>query len=166
MKSIDPSELTNNVFDLIGKEWMLVTAGDEQGVNTMTASWGGLGILWKKPVATIYIRPQRYTKEFIDAQNTFTLNFFGTGFREELTYLGTVSGRDEDKITKAGLTTAFVDGTPYFEEASMVFVCHKAYAQKFEEECFTDDTTLDAIYPERDLHTMYIAYIDKVLVKE
>ncbi len=166
MKSISVSDINNNVFDLIGKGWMLVTAGDEQKVNTMTASWGALGVIWKKPAATVYLRPQRYTKEFVDAHDTFSLNFFGSGFRDEFTYLGSVSGRDEDKIAKVGLTTAFADGTPYFEEASMVLVCRKAYAQTFEESCFIDKNALVECYPDNDLHTLYIGYIEQVLVQE
>ena len=166
MREIDASDLDCNVFDLIGSKWMLVTAGDEQGSNTMTASWGGLGVIWGKPSATVYLRPQRYTKEFVDAQDSFSLSFFQEGFRKELAYLGGVSGRDEDKIAKAGLTTAFADGTPYFEEASLVLVCRKAYAQAFEESCFMDGDALAQWYPEKDLHTLYIGSNEKVLVKD
>ena len=99
----------------------------------MTASWGGLGVVWGRPAATIYLRPQRYTKEFVDVQSTFSLSFFGEGYRDALKYFGSVSGRDEEKIAKSGLSTAFADGTPYFTEASLVFVCRKAYAQPLEE---------------------------------
>ena len=79
-QEIKPEELKINPFEMIGAEWMLITAGDEQAHNTMTAAWGGLGYIWNKNVATIYVRPQRYTKEFIDRNETFTLSFFGKDY--------------------------------------------------------------------------------------
>ena len=118
-------ELQFNPFTKIGKEWLLITAGDEKKHNTMTASWGGVGVLWGKNVVTTYIRPQRYTKEFVDAQDVFTITFFGENCREALALCGKVSGRDGDKIKEAGLTPYFVDGTTAFEEAEMIFVCRK-----------------------------------------
>ena len=96
-----------------------------------------MGVIWGEPAATVYIRPQRYTKEFVDAHDTFTLSFFDGGWRKQLSYLGTVSGRDEDKVAKAGLTPAFDPAGPYFEEASLVFVCRKAYVQAFEAVSYT-----------------------------
>ena len=114
MKVIKPEELNKNVFSMIGKEWLLVTAEKEGKVNTMTASWGGLGVMWGKDVAFIVLRPQRYTKEFVDAGETFSLSVLGGERRKTLNYLGTVSGRDEDKVAKSGLTVEREDGTPYF----------------------------------------------------
>ena len=87
-KKIDPKQIEQNVFSMIGEQWMLVTAGTKENCNTMTASWGGLGVLWNKPVATAYIRPQRYTKQFLDEHEYFTLSFFGEEFRKELTLCG------------------------------------------------------------------------------
>ena len=103
MKEIKPEELQKNPFQMIGKEWLLVTAEKEGKANTMTASWGGVGIMWGKPVAYVFIRPQRYTKEFIDAGDHFSLSVLGEDYRKTLNYFGTVSGRDEDKIAKSGL---------------------------------------------------------------
>lgn len=114
MKSIKPEELDKNVFHMIGKEWLLVTAEKAGKVNTMTASWGGLGVMWGKNVAYIVLRPQRYTKEFVDAGETFSLSVLDEEYRKTLNYLGTVSGRDEDKIAKAGLTVEHEGETPYF----------------------------------------------------
>ena len=111
---------------------MLITAGDEKKSNTMTASWGGLGIMWGKNVATAYIRPNRYTKEFVDREDYFTLAFFGEEHREALNLCGRVSGRDEDKIKEAGLTPYYVDGTVAFEEAKMIFVCKKVMYSAWE----------------------------------
>lgn len=165
MKSIKPEELQKNTFSMIGKEWLLVTACKEGKVNTMTASWGGLGVMWGKNVAFIVLRPQRYTKEFVDAGETFSLSVLDESYRKTLSYLGTVSGRNEDKVAKSGLTVTEEDGTPYFEEANTVLVCRKLYAQPYDPSCFIDKSCDEEWYPEKDYHTMYIAEIEKVLVR-
>lgn len=164
MKSIKPEELQKNVFSMIGKEWLLVTAEKEGKVNTMTASWGGLGVMWGKNVAFIVLRPQRYTKEFVDAGEGFSLSVLDDGYRKTLNYLGTVSGRDEDKIAKSGLTVEHEEGIPYFTEANTVLVCRKLYAQPYDPSCFIDKSCDERWYPEKDYHTMYIAEVEKVLV--
>ena len=165
MKSIKPEELQKNTFSMIGKEWLLVTACKEGKVNTMTASWGGLGVMWGKNVAFIVLRPQRYTKEFVDAGETFSLSVLDESYRKTLSYLGTVSGRNEDKVAKSGLTVTEEDGTQYFEEANTVLVCRKLYAQPYDPSCFIDKSCDEKWYPEKDYHTMYIAEIEKVLVR-
>ena len=122
-KVVKTKEASMDAFDLKNK-WMLVTAAKSDGsVNTMTANWGGLGIMWNKEVAYVVIRPQRFTKEFVDEATTFTLTFFAEDYKKKaLTYLGKVSGRDEDKIAKAGLTICKdEEGVPYFAEAESVF---------------------------------------------
>ena len=126
-KTVHINTLDMNPFTKIGKEWLLITAGTVDNCNTMTASWGGLGFLWNRNVATVYIRPQRYTKLFVDDNDTFTLSFFGRDFRKALTYLGQTSGRDEDKIATAGLTSYLLENTVGFEEAEMIFVMKKCY---------------------------------------
>ena len=147
---IKAEELKDNPFDLIGKQWMLITAGNEERCNTMTASWGGVGIMWGKPTATAYIRDSRYTKEFVDREDYFTLAFFGEEHREALNLCGRVSGRDEDKIKEAGLTPYYVDGTVAFEEAKMIFVCKKVYVQRMGEENFVEKANLDKWYADKD----------------
>ena len=165
-KEIAIESLEFNPFTKIAKEWMLITAGDEKESNTMTASWGGLGIMWSKNVATAYIRPQRYTKQFVDQAETFTLSFLPEKYRKELTICGRVSGKDvEDKWAEAGLHPYYVDGTTAVEEADMIFVCRKLYAQDMVPECFIDTECDTKNYPTKDYHTMYIAEITKVLVK-
>ena len=159
-------ELKDNPFDLIGKQWMLITAGNEEKCNTMTASWGGVGIMWGKPTATAYIRDSRYTKEFVDREDYFTLAFFGEEHREALNLCGRVSGRDEDKIKEAGLTPYYVDGTVAFEEAKMIFVCKKVYVQRMGEENFVEKENLDKWYADKDMHNMYMGEIKKILVQE
>lgn len=117
-KEINPIDLNESTFRLIGHDWMLVTAAHNSRVNTMTASWGGFGVLFNKNVAYIFVRPQRFTKEFVDGSDRFSLTFFDKSFKKELSYLGTASGKDEDKINKAGLTTLYLVETPYFEEVT------------------------------------------------
>lgn len=127
-KKVDVKTLEMKPFEKIGSEWMLISAAKDGKANTMTASWGGIGVLWGKNVATVYIRPQRHTKEFVDAGDTFTISFFGGEHMKELGYLGKVSGKDvPDKIEQSGLHLTEVDGQPGFEEATQVLVCRKLY---------------------------------------
>ncbi len=166
-QEINVKELQKNPFSMIGDEWMLITAKKEDKVNTMTASWGGVGIMWGKTVAFVGIRPQRYTKEFVDNSEYFTLSFFGGEQKKAMGHLGSVSGRTEpDKIEKAGLHVTELDAWPTFEEASLVFVCRKLYAQGMKEECFLGTEEINRWYPDKDFHTMYVAEIVKAYVQE
>ena len=167
MKEISVSDLMLNPYTKIAKDWMLITAGDDRnGYNTMTASWGHLGSLWNAPTALCYVRPQRYTKEFIDREDRYTLCFFPEAYHKALGYLGSHSGRDGDKVAQAGLTPVFGDGFTYFVEASLVLVCRTLYQAPLREEFFRDRAVMDAMYPDRDFHDLYIGAIEKVLVKE
>lgn len=163
---INPDELEKSPFKLIGKDWMLITAKKDDKVNTMTASWGGLGVMWGKDVAYIVVRPQRYTKEFIDNAENFSLTFFDDSFKKQLSYLGSVSGKNEDKISKSNLTIIDLNRIPYFEEGKMSIICKKLYAQEFKPECFIDTNLDEKWYPNKDYHTLYIAEIEKILIKE
>ena len=165
-KELLPSELESNVFKLIGKDWMLISAQKDGKTNTMTASWGGLGVMWGKNVAFVVIRPQRYTKEFVDNSEGFSLTFFDEKYKKTLSYLGTVSGRDEDKISKSCFNVVIEKNIPFFEEARVVMFCKKLYAQDFEESCFIDKKITGQWYPEEDYHTLYIAGIEKILLKD
>ncbi|MBQ2990827.1 MAG: flavin reductase [Clostridia bacterium] len=169
MREIPVNELTLNPMTKIAKEWMLVTAGTkETGYNTMTASWGHLGSLWGHggglPTAVAYVRPQRYTKAFMDRELYYTLSFFAPEHHQKLAYLGSHSGRDEDKVTRVGLTPAFFDGYTTFEEASLTLVCRKLYRAPLVEEGFVDRAVMEDCYPKRDFHDMYIGEIVRVLV--
>ena len=165
MKEIAFSQLNMNPYEKIGREWMLCTAGGEGDYNTMTCSWGHLGCLWNLPTAVCYVRPQRSTKEFIDREERYTLCFF-PGYKKELAYLGIKSGRDEDKVAKAGLTPVFGDGFTYFAESELVLVCRKLYRAPLREEYFLDRSVVETHYPEKDFHDLYIGEIVKVLVSE
>lgn len=162
-KQIEPEALEQDAFTMIGKQWMLVTAEKDGKVNTMTASWGGIGIMWNKKVAFVFIRPQRYTKEFIDDSTTLSLSFYDEEMRKTLSYLGTKSGRDEDKITNASLHVTHKDGVPFFEEAATVLLCRKLYAQNMDETCYIDTNLITQFYAEKDFHIMYIVEIQEVL---
>ena len=163
--AIDPKDLKENVFSLIGEQWMLITAGTAERCNTMTASWGGLGVIWGAPAATCYIRPQRYTKEFIDREECFTLSFFDKEYRPALSLCGAKSGRDIDKVKECGFTVRTAAcGAPYFEEARLVLVCRKRFAQEMHASCI-DPEIQEKHYPKRDYHTMYIGEIVEVLSK-
>lgn len=162
-KEIKATELAGNPFKLIGEDWMLIAAGSEEKFNMMTASWGGLGVMWGRNVAFIVVRPTRFTKEFIDAGSHFSLSFFGGAFKKELTFCGRNSGRNVDKLGGTGFTAAF-DKAPYFEEAKTVLICKKLFAQPYEEASILDASVFKE-YPLKDYHTLYIAEIEKVLVK-
>lgn len=166
-QKIEPQALNQNVFSAIGSQWMLVTAGTAERCNTMTASWGGLGVLWGKNVATVYIRPQRYTYEFMENQAYFTLSFFGEEFRQALQLCGSKSGREVDKCAACGFTVREgLGGAPYFEQAQTVLVCRKLYWQDLDPAHFLDDGIGRAHYPGKDYHRMYIGEIVEVLVQE
>lgn len=164
-RTIRPEDITENTFQLVGTDWMLVTAKHAGKVNTMTASWGGLGIMWGKPVVFVVVRPQRYTKEFIDASDMFSLTFFTKEYRKQLNYLGTVSGRDEDKIANSRLTLVKDINAPYFEEGKLVLKVKKLFHQTLLESGFLEESLPLKWYPNEDYHELYIAEIKEVLVK-
>ncbi len=158
--SIDPNNFDHSPFRMIGSDWMLIAAGKGDKVNTMTASWGGMGVIWGRKVAYTVIRPQRYTKEFVDASETFSLNFLDPKkYREIQSMLGSVSGRDVDKIAKAGLTVDRAENAPYFAESDHVFICRKMFAQPLDPACFIDKKADAEWYPDKDYHTLYISEI-------
>lgn len=165
MKPLQPDEF-DQVFHRIGKEWMLLTAEKpEGGANPMTASWGGLGFLWNKPVAFLFIRPQRYTFGLAEHADRLTVSFLGEKYRGALRLCGTLSGRDTDKFAAAGLTVARADGVPYPAEAHTVLVCRKLFAKDLEKSDFLD-TALLGNYKENDFHRMYICEIEAIYRKE
>ena len=165
-KEISPENIKENIFSLIGKEWMLIGATDGKKANAMTASWGGAGVMWNKNVVCAVIRPQRYTKEFVDSSDYFTLSFFDESYKETLGYFGRVSGRDEDKIAKTNLTIKNIENDAVgFEEAKMILVCKKLYASPLVPDGFIDKKLIDANYKDGDFHVAYVGEIVKVLAK-
>ena len=167
--ALAPDE-AQNVFRLIGKDWMLITAAGkaEDGtdtVNTMTASWGGMGVLWNLPVAFCFIRPQRYTYTLTEQSERFSLSFLGEEYRAALQLCGKESGRDIDKFAAAGLTPQFEDDTPFIGEARLVLLCRKLYADDLNAAKFVDESLL-ANYREQDYHRMYICAIEAIYEKD
>lgn len=159
-KSIDVTKADINPFQRIGQDWMLITAKKEGVVNTMTASWGTMGVFWGKNIVTVGIRPQRFTKEFVDAGDTFTLTFFDGERKKEMGYLGTVSGRDEDKIKKVDFhVTETPEGEPTFSEGTLVLVCKKLMEVSLDPADFKEAEIDEKWYPEKDYHQMYTAEV-------
>ena len=156
------------MFDAIGKEWMLVTAGTPEKFNMMTASWGGTGILWGKPVAFIFIRPERYTYEFIEKGDTLTLSFLGEAHRDIHKICGSQSGRDIDKVAASGLKPYVTEnGNIAYEQARLILECKKLYADFIDADNFVDKLLISRWYEEGHggFHKMYILEIQNVLVE-
>jgi flavin reductase (DIM6/NTAB) family NADH-FMN oxidoreductase RutF len=166
MTEIQASEIKENPIQLFDRSWALVTAGHAGDLNTMTISWGSLGELWNKPVVTVYVSCDRYTHEFMEREDRFTVAFFPEQYRPALTHLGTHSGRDSDKIAESGLTLEFLaSGQPSFAEADMVIEARKIYGAPFMSEGFGDVPA--AFYSSRGIgiHSVYIGEIEHVWVR-
>jgi len=161
-------ELNYNAPKLIGSDWMLISAGSiGGGFNMMTASWGNLGWLWQKPVSIIYVRPQRHTHKFTEKEAYYTLTFYKEEFRDTLKLMGTVSGRDYDKINKSGLSpVATENNSVAFKEAYLIIECRKLYSSVIQEDSFIDQSLRENMYPTKDYHTMYIGEISNIWRKK
>lgn len=166
-KKIDPKFIDENLIKLISDDWMLVTAGNEEKFNTMTANWAGVGYLWNRPVAFVFIRPERYTYEFVEKQEYFSLTFFNEKYRNALNICGTKSGRDCNKVAEASLTPCFTKkGTPSFEEARLVIECKKLYAGMLSEASFLNRHIFDTVYGQKgNIHKLYIVEMTDVWLK-
>lgn len=170
LKEVSYRGLSLNPMTLFANDWAALAAGTEGDSNAMCIAWGQLGTLFERgkhtnrlPVATVYVRPSRYTHGFMDRKDTFSISFFDRAYKKSVAYLGSHSGRDGDKYAPAGLTPVYADDTTYFEEANLVFVCHKLYAAPLTKEGFTDPELYPFNYPNSDVHTMYVGQIVKVL---
>jgi flavin reductase (DIM6/NTAB) family NADH-FMN oxidoreductase RutF len=158
-------ELNENVFRAIGDDWMLITAGTGDDFNTMTASWGTMGILWHLPVAICFVRPQRHTFGYTEKSDHYTLNFLEQGNRDILQFCGTRSGRDTDKVAETGLIPRLTGrGNVYFEQCRLVIECRKLYSDRLREEEFLVPGLIGKNYPRKDFHQFYIGEIISCLV--
>lgn len=165
LKPVKVYDIKDNVFKLIADDWMLVTAGSLKSFNTMTASWGTLGELWNRKIAVCFVRPSRYTYEFMEREEMFSLSFFHERYRDALNYCGTKSGRDVDKMANTGLTPAVSKhGTVYFEQARLVLICRKMYTQDIDPARFLDPR-IEKNYTQKDYHRMYIGEILQTLIR-
>lgn len=168
LKQLNPSELDGKIIDMIGNRWMLITSGNIDSFNMMTASWGFLGYIWGFPAAACVVRPTRFTKEWLDRTNSYTLTFFPDKYKKVLQTLGTLSGREMDKMHESGLTPIQLPtGDVGYEEATLTLVCRVAYKQDMTETSFIDTTVMPRWYPKgpSDLHTMYIGQITGLFQK-
>ena len=158
--TIEPAQLTDNFIKTIGDEWMLITAGTPEKFNTMTASWGAMGVLWNKPIAICFIRPTRHTYAFANESKVFTLSFFHVTERKILNYCGTKSGRDVNKIAETGLRPLL---TGYkgisFEQSRLCIECRKIYADDIKPESFLLPGIETKNYPKKDYHRFFIGEI-------
>lgn len=166
LKEIDIKSVNLNPFKQIGDEWALLMSGDKNSYNSMTISWGYMGVMFNKPVFLTVVRPQRYTKEFIDKSEYFTVSFFDKEYKKTLGYLGSNSGRDIDKMNVEGLEPHFSDNTVFYNEASLVLVCKKLFSMEQSNAEFYDESIKAEIYPTGDYHTFYTGEIVKAYVKE
>jgi flavin reductase (DIM6/NTAB) family NADH-FMN oxidoreductase RutF len=163
---IQPGEIPDNTFKLIGEDWMLITAGDANSWNTMTASWGTLGVLWNKPVAICFIRPQRFTYQFSERNLFFTLSFFTEQYRDALNFCGTKSGRDYDKAAETGLTIMQTErGSVAFSEARLILECRKIYTDLIQPGQFIMPDLVQKNYPRKDFHRFYIGEVVNTYIK-
>lgn len=171
MKEISYKALSVNPVDIFSDGWPeLVTGKDGDKINAMTISWGSIGSLWGHgcgmPVVTIYVRPHRFSKALLDENECFTVCFMGKEHKKEAAYLGSHSGKDEDKIKATGLSITTTADYSYINESEMVLVCRKLYRQTMQEDCFIDKSVVSDCYPKKDFHDLYIAQIEKILVSE
>lgn len=168
-KTIFPQEISDNLIKRIGTDWMLITSEAGGQVNTMTASWGGSGVLWNQPVAFIFVRPSRYTYELLDQSEHFSLTFFPEGYREKLADCGKYSGRDMDKIAHSGFHLDWDQDVPVIIDGDLSLVCRKMYVQDLTPDGFVSqdkEAILSRFYPDGDFHRMLVGQVVNVLVKE
>jgi flavin reductase (DIM6/NTAB) family NADH-FMN oxidoreductase RutF len=165
LKEINPEAVHVNIFQTLSKNWMMIAAGTKERYNAMTASWGGQGFLWNKMVCFCFIRPERYTFELMEEHDYFSICFFDLAYKKALEFCGTYSGREMDKIAQSGLKAKFSEiGTPYIEEAKLVYECRKIYSQDVDPDRFLD-AEIHSNYSDHDYHRMYVGEIVHCLTK-
>ena len=165
-KKISPQELADNPFKLFGTDWALLTVKKGDKINPMTVGWGGLGVMWGKNVAYAVVRPERYTHTMLDTEERFSLTVFDESYKKELGICGRLSGRDTDKVAECGFTPLLSGDVPYFEEARLAIICKKLYATDFKREDFLCPPEFVDKWYGGGFHTLYIAEIEEILVKE
>ncbi|MGI6050425.1 MAG: flavin reductase family protein [Acetivibrionales bacterium] len=163
--TITAEEMNPNPFSLIGKDWMLISSGNIEKFNTMTASWGGMGVLWRKNVCFVFVRPSRYTYEFMESNDHFSLSFFDEEYRSVLNTCGKKSGRDIDKIKETGLIPfSLSNGSVGYEQAKLIIECKKLYYQDISSDNFLD-SAIEKNYKDGDYHRVYVGEIVEIKAK-
>ncbi|MBQ2897450.1 MAG: flavin reductase family protein [Clostridia bacterium] len=162
-KEIDVNEVKDNFISLIGKDYALITVKNDDKINMMTASWGFFGVMWNKNAVSLVIRPSRYTYQFLKEGSEFTINFLQNGYDDVLKFCGTKSGRDYNKVKETGLTPIEIcKNSVLFSESKLAFLCKKVYVQDMDKNLFCNKDFSKKMYPDGDVHTMFIAEIEKV----
>jgi len=167
MKRIEPGELSIKGVDLWAKQWLLLTAGNLEDCNMMTVAWGSIGCMWSKPFVQIVVRPQRHTLGYLEKTDTFTLCAFPEEYRDALQTLGSISGRDGDKLSQTNLTLCASTEVeaPSYNEAELILECRKIYIQDIDPKGFVDPSIKDN-YPGEDYHRVYFGEILAAFEKE
>lgn len=165
-REVNCRSLEINPFTAMNPDYILITAPNGEGINPMTAGWGGFGVMWGLNVATVVVRPQRFTFNLLENTDNYTIAYFHGNRRDAVKLCGTTSGRDTDKMKECGFTMGETDGFRYIEQADIVFCCKKLYAQDMLESCFVEKDIIGKWYPEKDYHCTYVGEIVKVLVRE
>lgn len=159
-KQADTEKITDNPFKLIGKDWFLLTAGTKESFNTMTASWGTVGVFWHKPIAICFIRPTRHTFNFIEEADSFTMSFLEDGNKDILNFCGSKSGREFDKVKETGLVPVELESKSIgFQQSKLILECKKIYMDDLKPVFFLPDDADDKYYPAKDYHRMYFGEI-------
>ncbi|MCD8328138.1 MAG: flavin reductase [Ruminococcus sp.] len=166
LKEIDIKTVDLNPFKKIGDDWALLMAGEKTSYNSMTISWGYMGVMCGKNVFLTVVRPQRYTKKFVDSSEYFTVSFFDDKYKKTLAYLGSHSGADVDKMNVEGMEAEFSDNSVYYKQASLVLVCKKLFSMEQSDAKFYDEALKEEIYPTGDFHTFYTGEIVKAYINE
>lgn len=165
-KEITAQEIDTNAVKLFADNWMILSAGKKSDMNMMTIAWGGLGELWSKPVVTVYVSTSRYTYKYMEENDYFTVTSFPEAYKDKLQYLGTVSGRDEDKLKGSGLTAEFTDlGNPIYKEANLAIECKKIYCHQFDKNNIPLEQRKWYDESKTGVHVMYIGEIVHVWKK-
>lgn len=163
---VDPKTLTPEIFRIFGTQNALLTAGDKERCNTMTIGWCQLGFVWNQPVCTVYVRPERYTYEFTEANDHFTVSVLPGEYKKTMAFCGTKSGRDVDKVRECGLTVCYgAGGAPFFDEAELVLVCKKVYVQDMVPTAVADGTNVLPFYKQGGWHRMYMGEVVEAYIK-
>lgn len=165
MKEIGIRELKENFVSMISDQWALLTSGNIQNYNMMTVSWGGIGELWGKDVCFVFVRPQRYTFEYMEKNEYFTLSFYGGEYKKELGICGSKSGRDTDKTALTGLTPIEAGDTVSFKESKVTVLLRKIAYQDMKPDGFLAPEIMGN-YKLNDFHRTYVGEIIKVFVEE
>jgi len=155
-------KITIDPFTCFNNDWALVTAGDKDDFNTMTISWGSMGTIWSMPTVTVYVKPIRYTHDYMEKSDIFTVSFFDEKYKRDLSILGSKSKRDCDKLSLTGLNPTFLDNGITFEEAKLTLVLEKIYSQDFSTDTMLKKV-IDNYYKTEEPHTMYVGKVIDII---